>query len=221
MTGMRSGRLAGAGITLSILLTAAGAGVHAQPSVIAGQAVGHAVLGMQRADVWKVLKKPTKTFSMTHGGSRYGEDDWTGGGYTLTVVSEQDKVIQVEFESPRMTTTDGLTMKSTLAQIRRLHPAMTAQVYLLYSCYAVGDMPTGNSFYLDDVRRGIAFTTEPQEGIVEDSLNNRPDSIIIHRPGRPAVPIFNGHWSAVSDDADGLSLLRSWFTPGGARRGGN
>lgn len=190
-------------------------------SAAPGQAVGHVFLGMDRADVWKILHKPGHTRTVPHGMSLYGEDTWTSGsGNEMTVISERDKVIQVEFDSPRITTTDGLSTRSSLAQVRRRHPAMTVRAYgRVYRA----EGGTGG-YYIDDVRRGIAFTVESQESIVPASLNGPPTTIIVHRPGYQAVPIQNGRWSnpALRDeDPNGLHLLRSWFTPGSARPKGD
>lgn len=216
----------GTGLTLGALMLSAVTPLRAQPSVIPGQAVGHVVLGMQRADLWKILGRPGHISTVPHGKSLYGEDTWTSGEYVLVVVSEHDKVIQAEFDSPHMTTTGGLTTKNTLAQVRRLHPSLTVRVYLLrYPRSAYGAVRTGDlylddereGFYLDDDRRGIAFLIVPQGGVVPGTLNDPPDTIIIHRTGFRAVPIYGGRWAPVPPEEDrrSLSLLRGWFTPAG------
>ena len=147
--------------------------------------------------------------------SLYGEDDWSNSKYTLTVISERDKVIQVEFNSPRITTTDGLSTKSTLTQIRRQHPFMLVHVYNIVYRPVDGYTNGADGFYIDDVRQGIAFTIATQEAVVPEYLNSSPTTIIVHRPGYRAVPICDGHWSAADEDLNSMHLLRSWFTPHG------
>lgn len=201
-----------------ILALMPGSSARAAGSAAPGRSVGHVFLGMDRADVWKILGKPKRTATVPHGMDLYGEDDWTGSDHTLTVISLRDKVVQVEFDSPRITTTDGLsTEKSTFAQIRRRHPAMTVRVYLLHY-FQPEEEPTGDAYYLDDVRGGVAFTCGFEAGVASDALDTTPTSIIIHRLGVAAVPVFNGHWSTASRDPEGLRLLRSWFTPHGGTR---
>ncbi len=194
-----------------------GSPARADGSAVPGRAVGHVFLGMERADVWKILGRPSHTATVPHGMSLYGEDYWNGEHGTLTVVSERDKVIQIEFDSPNFTTTDGLSTNSTLAQIRRRHPSMTVRSYVLLF-FGVNYGTREDGYYIDDVRRGIAFTTETQEAIQPIWMNYTPDTIIIHRAGDRAVSIFQGHWSnpeKADKDPGGLRLLRLWFTPRG------
>lgn len=192
--------------------------VRAEGSAVPGRSVGHVFLGMDRADVWKILGKPGHAATVPHGMSLYGEDTWTGNGHALTVVSERDKVMQIEFDSPRITTTDGLSTKSTRAQIRRLHPSMTVSGYTLTHFREDRDRytPGIDAYYLDDRRRGMAFIFETEEGVVLDSLNDTIDAIIIHRPGDRVLPIHRDYWlapEAAKENPNSLRLLRSWFTP--------
>lgn len=206
---------------LTLAVSVVGGPARAAGSAAPGRAVGHVFLGMDRADVWKVLGRPSHTDSVPHGMALYGEDRWENGGHTLWVVSQRDKVIQIEFNSPRIATTDGLTPRSTLAQVRRRYPALSVRLYFLK--YAGGfdsHLPT-DGYYLDDERRGIAFTVSAEEGIDEGTLLGPLDTIIIHRPGVRAVPIYDAHsgdgrWLGPSRDPKSLRLMRSWFTPGGS-----
>ncbi len=153
----------------------------------------------------------------------YGEDDWTGDGHTLTVVSRRDKVVQVEFDSPHLATTDRLsTQKSTFAQVRRRHPVMTVRVRLS-RFFQFQDEKTGNDYYLDDVPGGIAFTCGFDLDLASNSQKRSlfftevtPDTIIIHPPGVAVVPVYNGRWAASGENPGILPLMRSWFTPAGA-----
>lgn len=185
--------------------------VWAEGSAAPGRSVGHVFLGMDRADVWKILHKPSETHTVPHSMDLYSEDDWSNSKYTLTVISERDKVIQVEFDSPRITTTDGLGTQSTFAQVRRRHPSMTVHNY-----EGLGPDDEEGVFYIDDVRQGIAFTLETPEGVEPHDVNtSKPDGIIIHRPGHRVLPINEGHqWeNAPNDDPGDLRVIRAWFAP--------
>lgn len=216
---MKSSQLTVTGIILVLmgLAFALGSPAQAAGSAVPGRSVGHVFLGMDRADVWKILGKPGLSQTVPHGMSLYGEDDWNKGDRRLTVVSERDKVIQVEFNSPRITTTDGLSTATALSQVRRRHPVMTVRLYGLED----GPDHGSEGFYIDDVKAGIAFTISTQEAVETSYLRSPPATIIVHRRGYRAVPIYEGHWSALEppyDDPEGLHLIRSWFTPAGSRR---
>lgn len=124
---MKLGQISLAGAALAFL--ALGSPACAAGSAVPGRSVGHVFLGMDRADVWKILGKPGLSQTVPHGMSLYGEDEWEKGDRRLTVVSERDKVIQVEFNSPHITTTDGLSTAIPLSQVRRHHPKMTVLLY--------------------------------------------------------------------------------------------
>lgn len=59
------------------------------------------------------------------------------------------------------------------------------------SVYGFDDPQGGgyNCFYYDDVKRGVCFTAGVQDAFI---LTSRPDGIIIHRPGVPAIAIEDG-----------------------------
>lgn len=220
---LKDGR-ARAALWACLLLSAAlcfGRPAHADGSAAPGRAVGHVILGMDRADVWKILHKPGETVTVPHGMSLYSEDTWTGPDHTLSVVSERDRVIQAEFDSPYVTTTDGLSTLKTLDRIRRRHPNMSVREYDLPFSDFRNRHGTGG-YYVDDVRGGIAFVMTADDGIDSHSLNMPPERIVIHRPGCRAVPIYDGRWvspAPADEDPAGLHLLRSWLTPGPARPG--
>ncbi len=208
-------------ISLTLLLLMGfflGSPARADGSAAPGRAVGHVFLGMDRADVWKILGRPSHTATVPHGMSLYGEDVWYGNGHELKVISERDKAIQVEFDSPRITTTDGFSTKSTLAQIRRRYPVLTVRAYTFLH-FSEGDdryNPGLYAYYLDNMREGIAFVFTNQEGVTLDALNEAVSTIIIHRPGFRAVPLYQDRWPgpmAAKEDPNGLRLMRSWFSP--------
>lgn len=202
-------------LAVLLLVICLGGMVRAEGSAVPGHSVGHVFLGMDRADVWKILRKPSETHTVPHGMSLYGEDDWSNSEYTLTVISERDKVIQVEFDSPRITTTDGLNTESALVQIRRRHPSMTVRGYHMVFRDPNGASDSSEQCYLDDVHRGIAFTAEALNLDVSYS-DEQPYTLIVHRIGYSAVPISNGRWmkrSGTEGNSVGLSRMRSFFTP--------
>lgn len=199
------------------MLAAFGGPAGASDAVVPGRSVGHVFLGMTRADVWKILGRPRYTLAVPHGRSLYGEDDWTSAGQTLSVISERDTVIQIEFSSPRLVTTDGLSTRSTFAQVRRHHPAMIARAYLLDYHRIFSSQPSQVDYYdsysVDDVGGGIAFTDGGEEGIGPETINSVLSTIIVHRPGSEALPLHNGFWGLPNKEPVGLTLLQSWFAP--------
>ena len=195
-------------------------GAQAQTAAVPGRSVGRVFLGMERADVWKILQKPHRIYTVPHGMSLYSEDDWNSGNSKLEVVCEHDKVIQIEFNSPRFTTPDGLSTQASWSQVRRRHPSMTVKCYDFEYGYDASDAGAV-SYYVDDTRQGITFTLETPQTVEPQDINTlRPSTIVTHRPGFRAVPIYEGHWVkfASDDDPGSLRVIRNWFTPKGARR---
>ncbi len=183
----------------------------AQDTAVPGRSAGRVFLGMDRADVLKILHKPSKSRSVQHGTTRYSDDEWISGEHTLSVVSEHDKVTQIRFNSPRMVLTDGLSVQSLCPQIRRRHRTMTVREYdVLEEDHLL--------FHMDDVRDGVAFTMQMQAYPEPDLLKrSSPNEIIIHRPGVPAVPIEGGHWRPFVTSSNeytrlSLSLMQRYFT---------
>ena len=186
--------------------------------VVPGRSVGRVFLGMDRADVWKILGKPGHTATVPHGMSLYGDDTREGRSGDLTILSTQDKVIQFEFDSMKFITPDGLSTASTLTQIHRRYPALTASVYrqVFRKPNGVGVWDRSATCYLDDVDEGVAFTVgvADQDG---DYPNEQPFTLIIHRLGYSAVPLSHGKWlkrKGTDRNLIGLSRIRSLFTQG-------
>lgn len=206
------------GTVFAVLLTVSclSGTVWAEGSAVPGRAVGHVFLGMDRADVWKILQKPHKTYTVPHGMSLYSDDLWTSGSHVLSVVSERDKVIQVEFDSPRITTSDGLSTRSGFTQVRLRHPSPTVRAYFMLFASTKYTMGT-TSYCIDDERQGIAFTYQSDGGIEPQDIEaSSPVTIIIHRSGYRVVPVFEGRWSVEllsGNDPNSMRVVRSWFTP--------
>jgi hypothetical protein len=213
-----------------LALAACGVRTEASDSAVPGRSVGRVLLGMDRADVWKILGMPRRRDAGSEGTSRYWEDTWTGSGHTLTVVTEEDKVVQVGFDSPRMTTTRGLSTRSTLGQVRRLYPSLTVRGYTVLTTgtlvgtgtnrHRLDDGSGANGYWLDDVPGGVAFTIQTQDAATPGWLDHspvpvNPNTIVIHRPGHAVIPIVEGGWAEIDqppDDPNSLRLVRSWFT---------
>ncbi len=194
---------------------------HAQTTVMPGRSVGRVFLGMARADVQKILGKPTQKFTVPHGSSVYTEDVWLNG-HMLNVFCERGTVVQIEFDSSHFTTLDGLSTETGLRQICRTDRSLTVSSYDMryeadYIGYTVG-------FYFDDVSRGIAFFYETNGGITAAYRQGWPATILVHRPGHPVLPLYEEHYlnpmPITIQSVRDLRLMRSWLAPSGSRTEG-
>ncbi len=188
--------------------------VQAQTTAVPGRSVGRIFLGMARPDVWKILGNPVQKHTVPHGRDVYTEDLWVTG-YTLSVYCEHGVVVQIEFNSPRFTTPEGLSTQTDLDQICRTDRSLTVSSYNMryepdYVGYTVG-------FYFDDAARGIAFCYETDGGITAAYRRGWPDTISIHRPGRPVLPLYEEHYlnpmPVTPQSTRDLRLMRSWLAP--------
>lgn len=175
---------------LLLSLAMATASVRAQGQnnlVVPGKSVGKVALGATRAQVRKLLGKPTETAAR-----QFPRDTWLGPklpvdkyGATvgerifLTVVYQNGKAAQIEFNDPRYKTKKGLSVESTVATFRKKHAPLRKTV-LAYTEGGGGFV----DYYLDSVKAGIAFEVGTQDIFSEMYL---PHSIRIHRAGRRVI----------------------------------
>lgn len=197
-------------------LAAALAGLTAFPAqaatVVPGHSVGNVSLGMSRSAVWKVLGKPRQSFSARG----YAEDDWAR---RWRVLSRRGRVVQIDVADPRLTDQDGVSTGTAFAAIRRRRPRMQVRMYGF-------DDPGGDGgyvgYYIDDRRRGEAFMVGTQDdGATYQTLpTSKPDYLIVHAPGRAALPIADGVYGGPQprDREDFFGKISAWFAGGPHRK---
>jgi hypothetical protein len=95
------------------------------------------------------------------------------------MLSVKGKVTQL-----RTWTSEGAADKNSFAQLAKRH-RLQKRVYL----FADPEGGGYNSFYYDDVKKGICFTGGTQDMFI---LTSKPDGVLVHRPGVPAVAIESG-----------------------------
>jgi len=98
----------------------------------------------------------------------------------LEILSRAGKVVQIRAWSSA--SPDGGAL--TFAQLVRRHR-------LKERAYGFDDPGGGGyvGFYYDDIKRGVCFCLSVQDDFL---LTYKPDAIIIHPPGVPAIPIEGG-----------------------------
>ncbi len=197
--------------------------VQAQTAVVPGRSVGRIFLGMARADVWKVLGKPSDTESFvssalptTHRPGHYTLDLWIGRTslYQVDVLCCHAVVVQVEVDSPQFATADGISAATPLTFLRMRFPKLKVAEYM-------GVRGSGRNAasvdYADDVQRGLAFSFSPytDAGQIADLSKLKPDRVIVHLPSRDVLPseayIHTFELTSAGDPASSLRSIRAWF----------
>jgi hypothetical protein len=200
--------------------------------VVPGKSVGRIVLGMSRTEAIRLLGKPTRAQAVKRRNEKtlkvsktdlytevweYPRAPGTDDPTHLTVVSRAGKIIQINYSSPRYATPEGITPASSFTDIRKAYPKMTVReyVFLGFEPQAAGAYA---AFLMDDTRRGIAFLTGTQDdvGTYMELPKITPQTIYIHAPGQPALPVEEDEWAAapVNGGSDYLTKIRDWFAGG-------
>jgi len=192
-----------------VILAAAQASAKPAPTVVAGQSMGRVRLGFTRAQVIKVLGKPTKTFKLKGG---YTDDLWRAKNvgtdrngeplrHKLEVIYKAGRVVQVEATSPVFVTSSGTSTRSTLSYLTDKHPTFRVLDY----GYSDKDGGGWHNYYFVDVRKGISYEYEGwQEDLYRRSM---PSTIIIHKPGTRVLPDAGGE--LVTDSTDLSVVMRN------------
>ena len=193
-------KLFSAGILFIVLM---GMPVQAQQTVVPSRSIGRITLGMARADVWKLLGKPSNSEAFIFAGRSYIEDHWQNErAVSNMVVSCRDGVVQVQRDL-------GPHYK-TFSAIRRRHP------HLKISLYDHGG-DVGSDLMLDDIQQGTAwkiyiwheeFSYSTNRTAVGTYGDAKANWVITHRPGLPALP---SPGSRPKKNVLLLHNLRAWF----------
>ena len=142
--------------------------------IVPGQRVGFIELGMSRQAVHAKLGNPSGTYKLRGPGFR--GDYWfsSDNSNTLRVFyNGAGRVFQISVTSPRFTTPEGLTTRSSLADIRRSYKNLK-----VLRMSARGDID-----YYYDPRRGIAFELTDHMDAHLSSLTMQLYAILVFKPG--------------------------------------
>lgn len=158
---------------------------HALEGAVPGKSLWQVSLGSSRHSARDLANKRLALLgrykfhtTATHG---MVDDHWeiSNGGTTITydVVSIHGRVVQLR----TWTSEEAGQTNLSFAQLIKGH-------HLRKSVYGF-DAPGGggwNTFYYDDVQKGIAFSLGVQDDFL---LTFHPDAVIIHYAGKPIIPI--------------------------------
>ena len=172
-------------VVAGLTIQAIPAAVSADNLIIAGSRIGEVRLGDSQSSVRKRFEKvelstPFRSYQ-THGGCT--ADSWTrqSDGSTLEVVYKGRKVVQVEHNADGYKTQKGVSVNSTLAAVKKAYPHLKSTTYFFDE-----EDGKGQTFY-DEIQQGIAYVV-PSPWLESDKPE-KPVTIIVHRPGKPAIPI--------------------------------
>jgi dUTPase len=142
-----------------------------------GRRIGKIELGASRAVVHQTLGKPSATYRAPGGMS--GEVWMATTGNDVRIVYRNGRVVQIKATSSSFATPEGLTTKSSLAEVQQHYKNLVK-----ISRFAHGS-GGGLIDYYDDVRRGIAFEFT---SVDSETPNFKPYAIVVHRPGQRVMP---------------------------------
>lgn len=133
-----------------------------------GTGVGDLRLGMTRPAVRKLLEHIDGSYKLPNGQNvDYAVWHDKGDQFIRMVYDNKNKLVQINSEMPIPATANGVSLKSTLADVKAKFPGAKA----LPSLPVKGDQLR----YLDDSKKGIAFTLT--------NASDKLSQIIVHRPG--------------------------------------
>lgn len=151
--------------------------------VVPGQRIGFIEIGMSRQTVQGKLGKPSGTYSLPGRGNR--GDYWFSADNSNTLrvfYNAAGRVYQISVTSPRFTTPEGLSSRSSLAEIRRSYGNLK-----VLRVSARGDID-----YYYDSRKGIAFELTDQMD-AHSSLVMKTYAILVFRQGTSPQPEPDEH----------------------------
>jgi hypothetical protein len=141
-----------------------------------GIGIGIVKLGMNRDQITRTLGKRDGKYSLP-GNIKVEYSQWKDPDKTMKIrvfFDEKGKVVQlVSEQAPVPTTQDGISIASTLADVKKKYKSVQRLKY---------HANVTNIDYYDDVKRGIAFKFA---GTDLNAKTDKPlDAIVVHLPGR-------------------------------------
>jgi hypothetical protein len=168
------------GIAVAITTAATQPSVAAEEStIVPGVRIGAIKLGMKQSKVTAILGKNDGAYSQASG-IKVTLHQWKDLDKTSTIKAffdPGDRVVQLASTAPLSFTADGVSLTSSLADVKKKYKAVEC-------CkYKANDQRID---YYDDVKQGIAFkfTWAADEG----SASKRLSAILIHWPGNAVIP---------------------------------
>lgn len=147
-------------------------------TVVPGHSLGRIWLGAPYGKTRKIMGKP---YLIERDGAltiEFWRVPKSNGGY-ISAVYEHNRVIQLETNSPRFSTSRGVSAFSTLEQIRKVFKDM--RVVSFGTSNSDPDVAEHAAHYYDSTKQGIAF--ELDLGAQPDiSAGVTPYNLLVHRP---------------------------------------
>jgi hypothetical protein len=164
-----------------------------EKTVTPGMGIGPLRVGMARTEALKAMG-PAKPVSTTKLRGGYTEDVWRTDPAerkdpperTLAALSKDGRVVQLAVTDRAYRTAAGVSVATPFARLRTL--------FALRAVHDFEMIEEGGGGYVlivaDDVARGVAFTTGTQDdrGTFESLPKLTPGSVVVHAPGKPALP---------------------------------
>lgn len=135
-----------------------------------GRSIGKIALDMPRSQVHELLGKPLTTSAL----NGVQVDTWgtTGGDDFAQVYYRADKAAQIEVAASKFVTANGLSTKSTLAQVQKALPKAKQTLRR-----TSGEGESNEMRYLDDAQSGVTFAFAQNTGF----------TVMVHRTGENAI----------------------------------
>lgn len=137
-----------------------------------GQSIGKIALDMPRSQVHELLGKPMVSYTLKD----VLVDSWRSeqGTDIGQVYYRDNKAAQIEVSAPRFATANGLSTKSTLAQVQKALPGLKQTVQR-----TVGEGEISEVRFLDATQSGITFSFRADTG----------RTVMVHKAG--AKPLLD------------------------------
>ena len=141
-----------------------------------GIGLGEVKLGMKQDAVRKIVGKPDGSYELPTG-EKVDYSVWKDkkpSTIRLIYSKGSNKLLQINCEAPAPATADGISLKSSMAEIKKT-----------YGDLHVAEYGSGKAFedYYDNVKKGIAF-----EFTGDKPKGKTLYSIIVHIPGSHVLP---------------------------------
>jgi hypothetical protein len=166
-------------ITLAVTQFVSAVGAKEENTIVPGNHIGAIKLGMKENKVTAILGKDDGAYSQASG-IKVVLYQWNDLDMTSTIKAffdPGDRVVQLASTAPLSFTADGISLTSSLADVKTKYKAVECRKY-----------KTKNQRidYYDDVKQGIAFKFT--RDAAESSSAKRLSAILVHWPDHAVIP---------------------------------